>query len=210
MSAGDDTKVISVPGLSRFLPDDDESPEDAFEGGDQQKSESIDRSKLPEKITGKKIDPRRTTAQPDATPGEGEGEGDGDTGGGGGNDGVGGGGGGKGKKGGSQSEQSKPVIPIRYRTFATNLDAGVYALTMQSEKASAMNALFSVWIVGDQGKAPAEIKSARLRDGKPVPVKGAGLLGPMALPSSKGSLHVEIKLKEPLRIAMEVAAHEAE
>jgi len=210
LSAGDDTKVISVPGLSRFLPDDDETPEDAFEGGDQQMAESVDRSRLPEKIEGKKIDPRKTTAQPDhAVPGDGDGEGEGDDGtGGGGQDG--GGGSEQGKKGGSTGEQSKPTIPMRYRTFATNLSAGVYSLTMQSEKQAAKNAMFSLWVVGDQGKAPVEIKSARLRDGKPVPVKGTGLIGPLVLPGSKGSLHLEIKLREPLRIAMEVAAHEAE
>jgi hypothetical protein len=209
LSSGDDTKVISVPGLSRFLPDDNDSPEDAFEGGDQQTTESPDRSRLPEKIEGRKIDPRRTTSQPDqSAPGDGDGEGEGDGGTGGG--GIDGGGGGQGKKGGSTGEQSKPTIPMRYRTFATNLDAGVYAVTMQSEKSSAKNAMFSLWVVGDQGKAPAEIKSARLRDGKSVPVKGVGLLGPLMLPSSKGTLHLEIKLREPLRIAMEVAAHEAE
>lgn len=49
--------MISVPGLSRFLPDDDETPEDAFEGGDDQKEESADRSRLPEKIGGKKLPP---------------------------------------------------------------------------------------------------------------------------------------------------------
>ena len=209
LSSGDDTKVISVPGLSRFLPDDDESPEDAFEGGEDQKTESVDRSRLPEKIEGRKIDPRRTTAQPDQSvsdDGAGQGEGEGGTG----ANGQDGGGSGQSKKGGSTGEQSKPTIPMRYRTFAKNIDAGVYALTMQSEKSSAKNAMFSLWMVGDQGKAPVEIKSARLRDGKGVPVKGAGLLGPLILPSSKGSLHLEIKLREPLRVAMEVAAHEAE
>jgi hypothetical protein len=213
LTSGDDAKIISVPGLSRFLPDDDESPEDAFEGGDEQKAESADRSRLPEKIVGKKIDPRRTTAQPDQNV-SGEGDGQDDGGGGGGGNGQGGGDGDgkgeKGEKGGTTGEQSKPTIPIRYRTFATNLDAGVYALTVQSEKASPKYALFSVWVVGDQGKAPAEIKSARMRDGKTVPLKGAGMIGPLVLPGSKSTLHVEIKLTEPLRIAMEVAAHEAE
>lgn len=213
----DKSKVISVPGLSRFLPDDDESPEEAFAGGDDHKGESADRARLPAKIEGKKIDPRRTSAAPDhVAPGEGEDEVEG-----GGSDfpeggnGGGGGGGGEGDKGkfgkgGPQGEQSKPTIPIRYRTFATNIDAGVYSLTVQSQEKSARNATLVIWTVGDDRKAPAEIASARLRDGKPIPVKGTGQLGPLVLPSLKASLHVEVKLKEPLRLAMEVVAHEAE
>jgi hypothetical protein len=211
LAGTDESKVISVPGLSRFLPDDDETAEEAFDGGDDQKAESVERSRLPEKIIGKKIDPRRTTPPPDQ-PIAGEGveeeggdqsfpESDGA---------GGGGGGGKDTPGGTLSPQSKPIIQIRYRTFATNLDAGVYALTVQSEKRSSQSAMFSVWIVGDQGKAPAEMQSARLSDGKPIPVTGAGLIGPVTLPSSKSSLHVEIKLREPLRLAMEVVAHEAD
>jgi hypothetical protein len=211
LTAGDDTKVIAVPGLSRFLPDDDDSPEEAFEAGEEKRAESPNRSPLPEKIEGKKIDPRRTSSQPDVSA-EGEGEGEGDVGGGGGDDGAGGGDGkgGKGSAGGGQGEQSKPAIPIRYRTFATNLDAGVYALNVKSEKSTPSSAMVSLWVIGDQGKAPAELKSARLRDGKPIPVKASGLVGPVILPGSKGSLHIEIKLNDPQRIAMEVAAHEAD
>jgi hypothetical protein len=214
----DDSKVVSIPGLSRFLPDDDETAEDSFEGGDGHKDESVDRSALPEKIAGRKIDPRRTSAQPDhVLPGEGEddvegGGADFPGGGGGGGNGFGGGAGGKGKfgKGGPQGEQSKPTIPIRYRTFATNVDAGIYALTVQSEKKSPKKATLAVWTVGDDRKAPAEIESARYADGRTVPVRGTGQIGPLMLPNQKASLHIEVKLREPLRLAMEVAAHEAE
>jgi hypothetical protein len=38
---------------------------------------------------------------------------------------------GAGGKGGSWGEESKQSIPIRCRTFATNLGAGLYALTVQ-------------------------------------------------------------------------------
>jgi hypothetical protein len=210
-----------VPGLSRFLPDDDDTPEDLFEGGEDRKDESADRSRLPEKIGGKTIDPRRTSARPDhVKPGEGTDEietGGGDfppeggTGSGGGTgEGAGEGGAGKRGRGGPQGEESKPTIPIRYRTFATNVDSGVYAVTVQSENKTPKGATLSIWTVGDQGKAPAEIISARQRDGKNVPVKGAGILGPIVLPNKKGSLRLEIKLSEPLRLAMEVAAHETD
>ena len=107
-------------------------------------------------------------------------------------------------------EQAKPTIPIRFRTFATNLTAGVYAVTVQSENRMLKNANLAVWTIGDDQKAAAEIQTARLPNGKDVPVKGPGLLGPLILPSSKGLLRLEIKLREPLLVAMEVSAYEAE
>ena len=207
----DDTKVINVPGLSRFLPDDSDTPEDAFEGGEEQKAESLDRSRLPEKIPPRKIDPRRTTSKPEGTEGEGDiidggdfpgGEGKGGDGNGGGN------GSGSGHKGHGGGEQPMPTIPIRYRTFAKNVDSGVYSLTIQSEDKNSKNSTLSIWTVGDQGRAPAEISSARQQDGKSIPAKG-GVLGPLVLPK-KGTLHLEFTLREPRRLAMEVAAHEAE
>jgi len=218
LSPTDDSKVISVPDLSRFLPDDDDSPEEEFEGeGDKQTRESADRRKLPEKIEGKKVDPRKSSSQPDhIEPGEGDEdtEGGGSTfegpGGGGGGNGAGSNGSGNKGKGGPKGEESKPSIPIRYRTFATNLGAGLYAVTVQSEHKSAKNATLAVWTVGDDRKAPAEIVSARLRDGKAVPIKNTGVLGPLALPGSKGVLLLEIRFREPMLLAMEVAAHEAE
>jgi len=52
----------------------------------------------------------------------------------------------------------------------------VYPLTVQSEDKASKKSTLSIWMVGDQGKAPAEISSARQKDGKPVPVKGTGVL----------------------------------
>lgn len=216
LSPTDDSKVISVPDLSRFLPDDDDSPEEEFEGeGDKQSRESADRRKLPEKIEGKKLDLRKSSSQPDhIEPGEGDEDVDGGgadfEGGGGGGGGGGSNGSGNRGKGGPKGEESKPTIPIRYRTFAINLGAGLYAMTVQSEQKSGKNATLAVWTVGDDRKAPAEIMSARFRDGKAVPIKATGVLGPLALPGSKGVLHLEVRLREPMLLAMEVAAHEAE
>jgi hypothetical protein len=218
LSPTDDAKVISVPDLSRWLPDDDDSAEEEFGGeSENQSRESADRRKLPPKIEGKKVDPRRSSSQPDHME---FGEGDDDMEGGGsifeGTGGMGGGAGagsngtGNRGKGGPKGEESRLSIPIRYRTFATNLGAGVYAMTIQSEHKSSKNATIAVWTVGDDRKAPAEIVSARLRDGKNVPLRQTGVLGPLALPNSKGVLHLEVKLREPMLLAMEVAAHEAE
>ncbi len=60
----DDSTTIAVPGLSRFLPDDDETPDEAFDMGDEQSTESHDRSPLPQKVEGRKIDPKRSTVAP--------------------------------------------------------------------------------------------------------------------------------------------------
>ena len=50
------------PGLNRFLPDDDDSPEQSFEGQeDGSKEESIVRVELPERIPAKKVEPKVST-----------------------------------------------------------------------------------------------------------------------------------------------------
>ena len=48
------SRVISIPGLNRFLPDDDETPEESFDGAvnEAHPQEMAERSPLPEKIPG--------------------------------------------------------------------------------------------------------------------------------------------------------------
>jgi len=222
----DDSKVISIPGLNRFLPDDDETPEEAFDAGESaSKEETPERSPLPEKIEGRKIDPRRQTMQPDKQKPQGEedeteaGEGEG-TGGGPGknaneNDGgQGSGGGGKGdgnaasETGGKGGVQSKPSVAVRYRTFATKPEEGVYNLMVARQGKGDIVVNLLVSTVGEDQKAPAEIKSARLVDGQKIPVAGVGILGPIVLVAEK-TLRLEVVLAEPVRVAMEVIAHEA-
>lgn len=218
LSPTDDSKVISVPDLGRFLPDDEDSPEEEFEGGgDTQPREGAGRRRLPPKVKGKRIDPGKSLKRPrHLEPSEGDEDPEGagaafesanGRGGGGRPWPNGAGDHGKGRRPG---EEPKRGIPIRYRTFATNLSAGLYAVTVQSEQNSAKNATLAVWTVGDDRKAPAEIVSARLRGGEAVPIKMAGVLGPIALPGTKGVLHLEVRLREPMLLAMEVAAYEAE
>ena len=208
----DDAKTLAVPGLNRFLPDDDETPEETFDSADSEsREETPDRQALPDKIEGKKIDPKRRLMQPDDSSaddgdedteggsGGGSGGGDGD------NDSDGGGGAGGGGKGEGDSDetkgskggaQSKPSIPIRYRSFSTNPDAGVYALTVTSKK-GASKASLVVWTVGDDQKASAEISKARLASGGDIPISDDGSLGPIEL--EKGApLLVEVVLTEPL------------
>lgn len=222
----DDSKVISIPDLSRFLPDDDDADEDSFGGTDATVTEeTAERSPLPEVIPGRKIDPQRQRMQPDGMSPEGEedeteaGEGDG-TGGGpteGKNDGdkgTGSGGGGKGdgsatpQTGTEKGAQSRPAVPVRYRTFAKASEVGVYHLVVSREKTGSGDLILHVATVGDDQKAPAEIVVARTADGNDVPLAGPGVLGPISLPEVTAQ-HIEIRLSEPVRVAMEVTAHEA-
>jgi len=222
----DDSKVISIPDLNRFLPDDDEADEDSFDGSDATTTEeTAERSTLPEAIPGRRIDPRRQRMQPDGMSTEGEedeteaGEGEG-TGGGsteGQNEsdgGTGAGGGGREdgnagpETGGERGAQSKPAVPVRYRTFAKASESGVYHLVVGRERPGGGDLMLNVATVGDDQKAPAEIVVARSADGHELPLAGPGAIGPVALAEGVAQ-HIEIQLSEPIRVAMEVTAHEA-
>lgn len=221
----DDSKVISIPDLNRFLPDDDETDEESFDGSSSpSKSETPERSPLPEKILGRKIDPRQQRMQPDKSSPEGAdeeteaGEGEG-TGGGpekGSNLTDGGTGGDDGgeregsvtkETGGKGGAHSKPALPVRYRTFAKNIESGVYSLLVSLDGTGRKAANLLVSTVGDDQKAPADISTAQMEDGTAVSV-GPGIIGPILL--SADTVHrIEVTLAEPVRVAMEVSAHEA-
>lgn len=226
--------MISVPGLNRFLPDDDETAEEPFDASDEaSKTESFNPRPLPEKISGRKLDSRKLTMQPDSSQrddlddvtDEDDGSGvdgkeqssddrtDGDGGDGSDQDGGredAGDAAGAEARGGRGGIHATPTIPIRYRTFSTNAAAGVYVVTVQAEKAkAAQDVILMVWTVGDDQRLPAEISSARLPDGKGVAVDAKGMLGPVSLPKGQ-PLRLEVRLREPMRLAMEVSAHEAQ
>ena len=67
LTPADESKVISIPGLNRFLPDDDETPEESFDGAlnEAYRQETPDRSPLPEKIPGRKMESKAKPMQPD-------------------------------------------------------------------------------------------------------------------------------------------------
>ncbi len=222
----DESKVINIPGLNRFLPDDDESPEESFDGVMKEgyPQETPDRSPLPETIPGRKMESKTTRMQPDhlkpdnaddeAEGMEGEGTGDGlgkptET-----ATGAGSAGGGKGTgnagdaAGASGGAHSKPSIPIRYRTYAQDSATGVYNVTIVPEQQPTTDAMLLISTVGDDQKAPAEIKSARLANGGNIAVPETGVLGPLKL-TPGAPLKLEVVLLEPLRVAMEVSANEA-
>jgi hypothetical protein len=138
-------------------------------------------------------------------PGEGTNEMDGGTGSGGGGKGEGSAGAETGGKGGAHS---KPAVPVHYRTFAKSVDSGVYSLVVSRQTKGSQPVNLVVWTVGDDQKAPAEISVARLADGTAIPIVGPGVFGPVVL--SDDAVHrIEVTLSEPIRVAMEVSAHEA-
>jgi len=216
LSPADDTKAIPVPGLSKYLPDDEETPEEAFDdqNTEQKNKESFNRQIAPGKIEGRKIEQRKQMRPDESRPDELDGA-EGDTGGGtgggdedhGGNSPGGADGGGGSSTGGAAS---KPAIPIRYRTFASDASAGIYRVNIVPESVPDSGRLnMLIWAVGDDRKVPAGVKSARLLDGTSIPVGQSGLVvGPVKV-SASGSLKLEVVLVEPLRVAMEVGAHEA-
>ncbi len=230
LAPADESKILNIPGLSRFLPDDDETPEEGFgdgssEDSDETNTESMTPNALPTKILPSKIDHKKRTMQPDEQKPEGDddeteaGEGVGTGGGpgknkgnGSGNGGGGGGGGsGKGKSGSTGGSHggvsSKPAIPIRYRAYCQDSTTGKYAISITTEKEVEKNANLLIWTVGDDQKMVAELKSAKLAEGADLPVAG-GVVGPMKL-ATDGSIKIEVTLRQPVRVAMEVSAHEA-
>lgn len=222
----DDSKVISIPDLNRFLPDDDEADEESFDGSDATTTdETAERSPLPEVIPGRTIDPRLQRMQPDrmstegdeeateagegegsgGRPAEGENEADGGTGaaGGGREDGN-----AAPETGGGRGAQSKPAVPVHYRTFAKASESGVYHLVVKRQSPGTGQLKLNVGTVGDDQRAPAEIAEARAADGRQIPLAGPGILGPVLLPDGVAE-RIEIRLSVPIRVAMEVSAHEA-
>jgi hypothetical protein len=227
----DDSTIINIPGLSRFLPDDEDTPEEEFESGsgepvEEAKSEGATPNILPTKILPSKIESRKRSMQPDGQkPDEGEDETEtkGSDGSGpepgkegkteteGGKDG-GSGGNAEGNMtpaiGGKGGVSSKPAIPIRYRAYCQDSTAGVYVLSVTAEKATDTDANLIVWTVGDDQKMPADIKSAKLTGGNEVGLAKNGILGPIKLPECT-PLKIEVTLRHAARVAMEVSAHEA-
>jgi len=224
----DDSKVIAIPGLNRFLPDDDDTEEQPFETtGEEKANESPNRRPLPEKIAGERVQVHSFTPQRDSskptdgteatteTEGELDGSGGKPIGKGGANGDVDGGPGGGDAEGRTQTATgqtggngTKPAIAVRYRTFSTNNAAGVYRVDVspQEQISKPFNIVLSV--VGDDQKAVASLKSARYATGGDLAVSSDFVVGPISIPK-KWPVQLEVVLDESMPVAMEVHAHEA-
>lgn len=218
----DDTKIITIPELSRFLPDDEETPEESFgESETTKKEETSTRSPLPETISGRKIDPKKRNVQQEETGiDEGQEGEDGDTpssGGSNGNntkkgkgDGGGGGNGNKGsgtEEGNNKGEHSKPAVPLFYRSFMKSADGNKYTLIVAGQTKEIKTVKLVLSTVGDDQKALISVESAKLADGAVIPVHGQGTIGPIKLDDTRQK--IELSLSERGRVSLEVSAHEA-
>lgn len=230
LAPADSEKVLNIPDLSQYLPDDEDTPDESFAGEAEpklSKRESFDRQPETKKIATRKMDRSRRQMQPDETkPGDGDidtegqddGSGTGGGQGGGSNDadggkGAGGGGSGQGsagpKHGSGEGKNSKPAIPIRGRVYATDLAKGVYTVIAEPIKSVKGEVTLSLKAIGDDATGSAVRLAAAEAGGKSLEMPKPGVLGPLKFPG-KGRLLVQIKLVEPRKLAMEVEAHEAE
>ncbi|MCX7424492.1 MAG: hypothetical protein NTW96_02480 [Planctomycetia bacterium] len=235
LSVRDDVKIIPFPELSRFLPDDDETPEEPFGSPASEEQPPADgfpatppapkpRSPIPvQKMPERKPmqpDGHRPAPHESGETEEGSSEAGGTGGGpaGDGNNNVEGGAGSGGAVGaGSSSPTSgahgggahaKPAIPIRFRAYPKDGTASVYAVTIHPIHDGQRNGIISLLAVGDDAKEPLSIRAARLADGTSLPSETVGKIGPLAFPPT-GPINLEVELCESRKVAMEVSAHEA-
>jgi hypothetical protein len=225
IAPAEDSNTIIIPGLARFLPDDEDTPEEDFASEESAKSEGERPAPLPGKIEPSKIDSRKRSMQPDEMKpegaedetemGDGQGTGGGPgkgKGGAGGGAGAGGGGRDKGRgdptSGGHGGVSSRPSVPIKYRSYCQDAAARTYVLAVTPEATEEKQAKLIVWTVGDDQKHVAEIKTAKIAGGGDVTIEKGGILGPLAMQTGV-PLRLEITLRHPQRVAMEVSAHEA-
>jgi uncharacterized membrane protein YgcG len=210
LSVKDDSTVIAVPEVSRFLPDDEESPEEDTGGPDQAHEDKVEGfPKKPDKPIERKEIPvtKITKSKPvvvndDDGDGDDDGDEDGDKkkkGGGGGNGGGGSGGGGK---------SEKTVVPIRYRAFPTVADYSGYSVTVRSDSGASKKVMLTVQVVGDDTREVVRLEDARTVDGKAVTHTAGGKIGPVTLDPKK-PLRLDLTLEDARKLALEVVAHEA-
>jgi len=222
-------KVLAIPELANYLPDDEDSADESFDGEDVSKKESFQRQPEAKKINGRKTEISRRPFQPDKSrPGDGdmdidmEGIVEGPEGTDAGGDGGGGGEGGEGSGGGEQQDgkagansghhgkNAKPAIPIRGRVFVSDLATGTYQVIAQPLKPVKGDVLLTLKAIADDATGSAvRIAAASDVDGLAIPIPKLGVIGPVQF-KGKTSLILSITLVEPRKLAMEVEAHEAE
>jgi hypothetical protein len=214
-------KTITIPDLSQYLPDDGDTPDDAFGGAAFDgvgAVENFDRHPNTKPIPGRLL-PRKQATQPgagspgideslDARGNDGEDEGDS------GSDPNETDGGDKGSHGGGEpgattgASGRQPVL-IRSRAFITDPSAGIYALTVHPPQQRPTGSVFlSIAAVGDDSlPVPVRVRGARVVGGKCLELPGLGRVGPVAFPKTT-PLRVEVTLAEPRRLSLQVTAEE--
>jgi hypothetical protein len=222
----DDSKVISIPDLYKFLPDDDESEQPGLdmapEGTLVEETTDKTPSELP--IHTRPISRTPTVAEPDSQETDQTGsevieaKGDEATGGDGGGDGNGGDGGtgqggpaGEGhghtsEAGGTLGTKPKQSINIQWRAFLSDAASGTYSLVVVSEMTK--QGTLAIFAVGDDARRePISIETANAADGKQLVVENLNRITNLAL-IKDNPLRLTVTLKEPDKLALEVLAYE--
>ncbi|VTT98818.1 Uncharacterized protein (Fragment) OS=Lysinibacillus fusiformis ZB2 GN=C518_4451 PE=4 SV=1 [Gemmataceae bacterium] len=210
-------KTIVIPDLSQYLPDDGDTPDEAFDGPPADgvgKNESFDRKTKTQPIPGQNLAKKQPTHPGGGSSGAGDNSGEGDDEGDTGGDSNEGDGGDKGSKGGGEggaaggSNGRHPVL-VRSRAFMTDPATGVYSLTVHPPQQKPTGDVFlAVAAVGDDSlPVPVRLQAARVPGGKKLEVPALGRVGPVAFPKT-APLRVEVTLAEPRRLSLQVTAEE--
>ncbi|MGK2957261.1 MAG: hypothetical protein ACSLFB_02400 [Acidimicrobiales bacterium] len=228
ISAGANMDRQDVPGVGRFLPDEEDDADLPFE--ERTEDERADRPKattveLKPKARQDVDTSRGKAAQYESGDDEG-GESDGEsdwTGDGEANDvgggvppegGTGGRGDGEGgvtgsshDEGESPSSKRRPLILRQQRCYCSDPKEGKYELIF-GVASVATNAYLSLRAIGESEVTRIPAVSARLADtGEPIPVSSSGEIGPVAV-SATGKCRVEVTLPDHIRCALEIIANE--
>lgn len=199
LAVSTDENVLDIPELSQYLPDDEDSPDDAFDGDEDSGAESVDRQPKAESIPGRKMKKQSAPLRPGSGDEPGDWDSDDDNGNGGSN------GDNDDKKTGGH-----PSIAIEGRVYAKDLAKGIYAVIAKPIDAAKVDALLTITAIGDDASRHlVRISKARITGGIELGIPGSGVIGPVRL-SSKARVIVEVQLVEPRKLALEVEAHETE
>jgi hypothetical protein len=230
MKATEPAKIIEIPDLYKWLPDDESAGEEGTEPeADQDTRESWRRSPEVEPVVIRPLAPKQHATEPDSLavegsgdayagkPGEGEQAGGGP--GGGENEGQGGTGGtgadadkqregGTAGVGGDGGAEPKPPIPVRSRIFLAEPATGTYRLVM--EPAQTAVADVRVFAVGDDATVvPMRVREAWLDDGTKLILEADGTLITGLSFETKQVTRMWARVDSADRLSLEVTAHEA-
>lgn len=103
---------------------------------------------------------------------------------------------------------AQPVVKIKYRVFSTNPVAGVYRVNVTSNATRMVNANLVFSCSGDDRKEPATLSLARSASLSDLGLRAGNIVGPITLEPEQ-PVQFEVVLSRPGRVAMEVQAHEA-
>ena len=209
--------ALVIPDLSRYLPDDGDTPEDAFDGPPVDRpgsQESFDRTPKTLAIPGRSLGRLPPTIPGGTTSGEGGGdagtdepdegeegeqgddsrqndrnEGDGDD------------------SGPPGDEAGRTPVDVRGRAFLQDARTGVYTLVVHPPQPRPSGELIlAITAVGDdRAGLPVPIRDARLPNKQLLGRPATGRIGPVSFPTT-GPLRVTMTLSDPRRLAFTVTA----